>query len=149
MLRAIWRRRSPSTRSQIFFTEARTFMSLRSPSRFFCSDLSEPLEDAPPARVAGAELDAHPVSRQDAHRLQTGLADGMGEHPVPVLQLDPVERVGKRLDDTPHQGAFPPTHRAHRIRPGPDGRVYTVGRGGTDGGKAHAASSSLRVSTTG
>src|SRR5260221_14062028 len=131
MTRTAPRRLRTLPRSQIFFTEALTFMSLRSPSRVFCSDLPEPLEDASPARVAGAELDAHPVSGKDAHRLQAGLADGMGEHPVPVLQLDPVERVGKRLHHTPPQGAPPPTHRARRIRPGADGRVYSGGRGGT------------------
>ncbi len=40
-----------------------------------------------------------PVTREDAHRLETRLACRVAEDPVAVLQLDPVERVGKGLDD--------------------------------------------------
>ena len=94
-------------RSHIFLTEALTFIALL-PSFCDCSAvptraLREPLENASPTRVGGAEFDRHPVTRENADRLETGLACRVAEHLVTIVQLDPVERVGKGFDDPPDQ----------------------------------------------
>ena len=63
--------------------------------------LREPLENASPTRVGGAEFDRHPVARENADRLQSRLARRVAENLVTIVQLDPVERVGQWFDDPP------------------------------------------------
>jgi hypothetical protein len=95
-------------RSQIFLTDARTFM------RFpWC--LCQPLKDPPPTGVGGGKLDLDSVPGEDPHRLEAGLSCRMAEHLVSIRQLDPVERVGKGFDNPPHERLAVPGHRAHRI----------------------------------
>jgi hypothetical protein len=92
-------------RSHIFLTEALTFIAVL--LSFLVVGvwwLGEPLEDAPPTGIGGAELDLDPVARQDADRLEARLAGRMAENPVAIVQLDPVERVRKGLDDPSDQG---------------------------------------------
>src|SRR4051795_9560723 len=101
--------------SQIFFTYGWTFTgaaphSFRScavdrspsalpsgPARTGC--LLVPVNDATAGQVVGRELHDHSVLGQDADVVLAHLAADVGEHPVPVLQLHPEHRVGKRLDD--------------------------------------------------
>src|SRR4051812_6239242 len=91
--------------SQIFFTDGWTFTGA---APHFCSlvavrlggpALLVPVDDATAGQVVGRELHDHAVLGQDADVVLTHLAADVGEHPVPVLQLDPEHRVGQGLDD--------------------------------------------------
>src|SRR3954449_8545587 len=57
------------------------------------------VDDATAGQVVGRELHDHAVLGQDADVVLPHLAADVGEHPVPVLQLDPEHRIGQRLDD--------------------------------------------------
>src|SRR4051812_31103238 len=95
--------------SQIFFTDGWTFTgaaphsSDRAPSAVPGGEadrrLLVPVDDATTGQVVGRELHDHAVLGQDADVVLAHLAADVGEHPVPVLQLDPEHRVGQRLDD--------------------------------------------------
>src|SRR3954465_6896212 len=95
--------------SQIFFTDGWTFTgagphsSDRAPSAVPGGEadrrLLVPVDDATAGQVVGRELHDHAVLGQDADVVLAHLAADVGEHPVPVLQLDPEHRVGQRLDD--------------------------------------------------
>jgi hypothetical protein len=90
-------------RSHIFLTDALTFIAVLPSLRrcWYCS--GEPLENASPTGIGGAEFDLDPVARQDAHRLEARLAGRMAEDPLATVQLDPVERIRKGLDDPSNQ----------------------------------------------
>src|SRR5258708_37854091 len=96
-------------RSQIFLTEARTFMVLGDRSW-----LRELLEDATSAGVGGRELHLNPVPREDADGLQARLSDRVGEDLVPVLQFHPVERIREGVADPSDERLPTPCRRAHR-----------------------------------
>src|SRR3954468_1737411 len=96
--------------SQIFFTDGWTFTgaaphsSDRVPPRLCrwavaVERLLVAVDDATAGQVVGRELHDHAVLGQDADVVLTHLAADVGEHPVPVLQLDPEHRIGQRLDD--------------------------------------------------
>src|SRR5689334_2531189 len=57
------------------------------------------VDDATAGQVVRRQLHDHAVLGQDADVVLPHLAADVGEHPVPVLQLDPEHRVGQRLDD--------------------------------------------------
>ena len=81
------------------------------------------LDDPPPTGVGGGEFYLDPVTGQDPHRLEAGLSGRVAENLVPVRQLDPVERIGERFDDPPHEWLVSPCHGACRIGlPGSHGR---------------------------
>src|SRR4051794_2373652 len=95
--------------SQIFFTDGWTFTgaaphsSDRAPSAVPGGEadrrLLVPVDDATAGQVVGRELHDHAVLGQDADVVLAHLPADVGEHPMPVLQLDPEHRVGQRLDD--------------------------------------------------
>src|SRR3712207_9542471 len=84
-------------RSHMGFTLARTFTA--SPSATLGP---EPVSDASPAQVVGAQLHLHPIARQYPDVVHPHLARDVRQHVVPVLELYPELRVGQRLGD----GAF-------------------------------------------
>src|SRR3712207_9341078 len=90
MTRTTPRRLMTLHRSHIGFTLALTFTTLL----FLCP---EPVSDPSPAQVVGAQLHLHPVSGQYPDVVHSHLARDVRQHVVPVLQLDPELRVGKRL----------------------------------------------------
>lgn len=100
-------------RSQIFLTDARTFMVWWEPLNVARS--GEPLDDASAPRVGGGEFDVDPVPGKDAHCLHACLAGCMGEDLVTILQLHPIERVRERFDDPPHQRGGTLAHEARKI----------------------------------
>src|SRR3954452_1288967 len=57
------------------------------------------VDDSTAGQVVGRELHDHAVLGQDADVVLPHLAADVGEHPVPVLQLDPEHRIGQRLHD--------------------------------------------------
>src|SRR5438270_1952213 len=101
--------------SQIFFTDGWTFtgaaphsfrscavdrsLSARPSGRGADRLLLVAVDDATAGQVVGRQLHDHAVLGQDADVVLAHLAADVGEHPVPVLQLDPEHRVGQRLDD--------------------------------------------------
>src|SRR4051812_31478674 len=101
--------------SQIFFTDGWTFTGAaphsfdRVPLTVVCPWSPSgrptdrrfllPVDDATRGQVVGRELHDHAVLGQDADVVLPHLAADVGEHPVPVLQLDPEHRIGQRLDD--------------------------------------------------
>src|SRR3954466_11243320 len=98
--------------SQIFFTDGWTFTgaaphsSDRVPPVLLLRRSRPPgerllvaVDDATAGQVVGRELHDHAVFGQDADVVLAHLAADVGEHPVPVLQLDPEHRVGQRLDN--------------------------------------------------
>src|SRR3712207_4205114 len=91
--------------SQIFFTDGWTFtgaaphFSSRTPCASAQRRSLVPVDDATAGQVVGRELHDHAVLGQDADVVLAHLAADVGEHPVPVLQLDPEHRIGQRLDD--------------------------------------------------
>ena len=62
-------------------------------------DLLEAVGDPATGQVVRRQLDADPVTGQDADEVHPELAADMGEHPVAVLQLDREHGVGQRFDD--------------------------------------------------
>ena len=76
---------------------------------------SQSLQDPSPPGIGGGQLHLDPIPGKDAHRLEASLASRVRQDPVPVLQLDPVERVGKGFDHPPHERLVATTHRARRI----------------------------------
>src|SRR3954465_7344926 len=96
--------------SQIFFTDGWTFTGAalipvvrgRPRASVVTPDRRGSLvavDDATAREVVGRQLHDHAVLGQDADVVLPHLAADVGEHPVPVLQLDPEPRVGQRLDD--------------------------------------------------
>ena len=63
---------------------------------------SSPNLSNPPSRpVAFRELDAHPVSGEEPGEVGAGAVGDVSEDLGPVLELDPVHAVGKRLHHDP------------------------------------------------
>src|ERR671916_2361750 len=97
--------------SQIFFTDGWTFTGAAPHSCRSMAAHAAPggaprrrrslvaVDDATAGQVVGRELHDDAVLGQDADVVLPHLAADVGEHPVPVLQLDPEHRVGQRLDD--------------------------------------------------
>src|SRR5680860_2563 len=57
-----------------------------------------PVGDATPAEVVGSELDLHLVAGEDPDVVHPHLPGDVGEHLVPVLELDTEHGVRKRFD---------------------------------------------------
>ena len=55
--------------------------------------------DAATGKVVGRELDLDAVSGEDADVVHAHLSRDVGQHLVPVLELDPEHGIGQRLDD--------------------------------------------------
>src|SRR3954470_13336192 len=96
--------------SQIFFTDGWTFTGAVPHSCRSCAGpalllqsrperLLVAVDDASAGQVVGRELHDHAVLGQDADVVLAHLAADVGEHAVPVLQLDPEHRIGQRLHD--------------------------------------------------
>src|SRR6476660_3701717 len=79
--------------SQIFLTDGRTFI--------VGSFSLVAVGDAASAEVVGGELDLDPVAGEDPDVVHAHLPGDVGEHLVPVLELDPEHGVGQRFDDRP------------------------------------------------
>src|SRR5256885_4261929 len=86
--------------SQIFFTDARTFMTLLLSSSSRTSLVA--IDDAAARQVVRRHLDRDLVARQDLDEVHPHLARDVGQQPVAVLQLHAKRRVRERLD----HGAF-------------------------------------------
>ena len=84
--------------SQIFLTEARTFMPF-SPRR---PGLLVTVDDAAARQIVRRELDGDAITGEDADEILAHLAGDMGEHLMLVIELDPKHGVGQRLDDRAH-----------------------------------------------
>src|ERR1700680_2231519 len=100
--------------SQIFFTEARTFIF----APFFASRLSSrasddrssahdsssliPIDDPATRQIVGRELDCHLIACKNAYKILSHLARNMRQHLVLVVQLHPEHRVRQRLDHRGH-----------------------------------------------
>src|SRR5215210_939558 len=123
MTRTTPRRLMTLHRSHIGFTLALTFTTL--------SLSPEPVSNASPAQVVGAQLHLYPVARQYPDVVHTHLARDVREHVVPALELDPKLRVGQRLRD----GAFdlydvffgqgPPISNGYKMALKPNGYLIT------------------------
>src|SRR5581483_2393315 len=59
--------------------------------------------DATAGQVVGRELDLDPVAGEDADVVHAHLPGDVCEHLVPVVELDPEHRVGKRLENRPFE----------------------------------------------
>src|SRR5215470_7331913 len=82
--------------SQIFFTDARTFM-FGLPS--WCDlRLLVAIHDPAAGKVVRRHLDRDLVARQDLDEVHPHLARDVGEQPVAVLELHAERRVRERLD---------------------------------------------------
>src|SRR5262245_9548163 len=77
--------------SHIFLTEGRTFTI---PCLLLVA-----IGNATAAQVVRRELDLDPVARGDADVVHAHLPGDVGEHLVPVLQLDTEHGIRQRLDD--------------------------------------------------
>src|SRR4051794_32252847 len=150
--------------SQIFFTDGWTFTgaaphsSDRAPSAVPGGEagrrLLVPVDDATAGQVVGRELHDHAVLGQDADVVLAHLAADVGEHPVPVLQLDPEHRIGQRLDDATLD-LDGPVFLRHAVNALPDsavleplrarGTTRTDTLGGCRTGGADALARALRV----
>src|SRR5947208_372546 len=129
--------------SQIFFTDGWTFTGAAPHSSdrvplTWCLPGAAPgrrllvaVDDAAARQVVGRELHDHAVLGQDADVVLPHLAADVGEHPVPVLQLDPEHRIGQRLDDATLDldGPVLLRHARHGLptRPGSAALVGTAG----------------------
>jgi len=107
--------------SHIFLTDGRTFMASRLLlDRSWCRRGSlVPVGDAAATQVVWSELHLDAITRQDPDVVHSHLPRDVGEHLVPVLELDAEHGVGQRLDHRPLyqdrvvlglcQGRSPPT----------------------------------------
>src|SRR5205085_1616076 len=77
--------------SQMGLTLGRTFMS--------CSFVA--VGDPAPRQIVGRDLHLDTVSGKDTDAMHSHLSRAVGEHFVPVLELDSEHGVGKRLDYRP------------------------------------------------
>src|SRR5215472_3954582 len=86
---------------QIFFTLGLTFMADLLPDQVRCPfsprNLLVPVHDPAAAQVVRAELDDHPVARQDPDVMHPHLAADVREDLVPIVELHPEERIGQRF----------------------------------------------------
>src|SRR5262249_15700224 len=109
--RCLWRtftqmtRTTPLRRMILHFShrvliDGRTFMesSVRSLSPGGLR-LLEPVCDAAARQVVGRQLDLDPVARQDPDEVHAHLARDVGQHAVPIVQLDAEHGVRERLDN--------------------------------------------------
>src|SRR6266850_8284207 len=101
MIRTTPLRRTTLQCSQIFVTDALTFISTPTPSAGPKSAprLLVPVDDPPAIEIVGRELNRHLVPGQNLDEVHPHLARDMGQDAVPVLQLHPKHRVRERLDD--------------------------------------------------
>src|SRR5437867_741731 len=103
--------------SQIFFTDARTFMPPAPEeaglkpraykTKFQNHGSKDPpllvaVDDAAARQIVRRKLDRHLVSRENANKILAHLAGDVRQDLVLVLQLDAEHGVGQRLDDRGH-----------------------------------------------
>src|SRR2546429_9003132 len=79
--------------SQMGLTLGRTFIS--------CSFVA--VGDPAPRQIVGRDLHLDTVSGQDTDAMHSHLSRAVGEHLVPVLELDSEHGVGERLDNRPFE----------------------------------------------
>src|SRR5260221_387606 len=91
MIRTTPLRRTTLHLSQIFLTLGRTFMAY---ARSLVS-----VGDSPAARIVGAHLDGHSVSRQDANVKLTHSSTYRRQNDEAIVALDTEHRVRERLLD--------------------------------------------------
>src|SRR5215468_6681739 len=63
--------------------------------------LLEPVRDAAARQIVGRQLDLDPVAGQDPDEVHAHLARDVGQHAVPIVQLDAEHGVRQGLDDLP------------------------------------------------
>src|SRR5262245_5812741 len=80
--------------SHIFLTDGRTFIFFS----LLVFWLLVSIGDAAAAEVVRRELDLHAVTGEDPDVVHAHLPRDVGEHLVPVLELDAEHGVGQRLD---------------------------------------------------
>src|SRR5712692_279521 len=91
-------RRTTLQCSQIFFTDARTFMMAAPFSALRDPGLLVPIHDPAAGQVVRGHLYRDLVTRQDLDEVHPHLARDVGQQPVAVLQLHAKRRVRERLD---------------------------------------------------
>lgn len=80
--------------SQIFFTDALTFMTLLT--------LFVAVHDSAPGEIVGAKFYRHPIAGEDADEVFPHTSRNMRQNLVLVFKLDFEHRVGQRLYDSCH-----------------------------------------------
>src|SRR2546430_2246526 len=78
---------------QIFFTEARTFMSVPFENSLRAEN------DPRTGEIVGRQVHGHLVTRENLDVVHAHLSRNMPQHHVSVLQLYPECRIGQRLQD--------------------------------------------------
>src|SRR5512146_3593781 len=96
--------------SQIFFTDARTFMSvlssqksvLRNSFSSTAKELFVPIHNSSPGQVVGRKFHRHAVPGKDTNEVLAHFAGDMRQYLMLVLQFDLEHGVGQRLDHHGH-----------------------------------------------
>ncbi len=65
-----------------------------------------PVGDPPLVQIIGADLDGHPVTRQDTDVMHPHLARDMGDHLMGILKLNFEHRIRQRLEHFPFKLEF-------------------------------------------
>src|SRR4029077_11759192 len=108
--------------SQIFFTDARTFINQPSavspqpsanPERLKRQHSFIAIYDAAPVQVVGRKLNCYLVARQNADEGLAHLSRDMRQHLMLVLQFNLEHGIGQRFDDRRHH--FNRVLFAHRL----------------------------------
>src|SRR5436309_12805287 len=86
--------------SHIFLTLGRTFTSNLFAHLYLLHRLLVPVGDPTSAEVVRGELHLDAIPGQDADVVHAHLPGDVGQHLVPVLELDPEHGVGQWLDDS-------------------------------------------------
>src|SRR6476660_8506468 len=88
--------------SQIFFTEARTFMILFRPSRNRPAErLLELLQDLSARRIPRGQFHFNFVARQKPDKISFLHTGGMGQHLASFAQIDPEHQLRQLLHHRP------------------------------------------------
>ena len=85
--------------SQIFFTDARTFIVLpASAPRAIISGTTSSVRDPAPRQIVGTQLHPDLVSRKNTNEVHPHLTSDMRQHPMAVLQFHPEHGVREGFD---------------------------------------------------
>src|SRR5438046_3065540 len=84
--------------SHIFLTLGRTFTRVPADT-FELAESLVPVGDPTPAEVVGGELHLHAITGKDADVMHAHLPRDVGQHLVPVLELDTEHGIRQRLHD--------------------------------------------------
>jgi len=95
------RRRTTLQCTQIFFTDALTFIAFFHSEVKLAPFLSEPMDNPPLGKIVRAHLDRHPITGKQSDIVHTHLSGNMTMHLVAVVEAYPEGRARQRFKDTP------------------------------------------------